>query len=107
MSRLTKLRALRQELLGHLSAVEEMRRGSVIRQFLKVKLKSQREPVLNGPYALYTCKKKGKTLSRRLPDPEEVRRLEEQVENYHIFRRLCAELVEVSEKICDEKDRER
>jgi hypothetical protein len=46
-------------------------------------------------------------LSRRLPDPEEVRRLEEQVENYHIFRRLCAELVEVSEKICDEKDRER
>jgi len=107
MSRLPKLRALRQELLGHISAIEEMRRGSVVRQFLKVKLKGRKEPVLSGPYALYSRKKKGKTEARRLPDPAEVRRLEEQVENYHAFRRLCSRLVEVSEEICDEKDKER
>jgi len=107
MSRLPKFRAIRQEILGDISAIEEMRRGSVVRQFLKVKLKGHKEPVLSGPYALYTCKKKGKTVGRRLPDPDEVRRLEEQVENYHVFRRLCAELVEVSEAICDEKDKDR
>ncbi|MFZ2055658.1 MAG: DUF6788 family protein, partial [Candidatus Aminicenantales bacterium] len=104
---LPQLRQLRQELLGHISAIEEMRRGSVIHQFLKLKLKGQKDPVLAGPYALYTCKKKGKTQGRRLHGTEEIRRLEEQVENYHVFRKLCGELVEVSEQICDEKDRKR
>lgn len=107
MSRLPKLRALRRELLGHISAIEEMRRGSVVRQFLKVELKGRKEPVLSGPYPLYSRKKKGKTEARRLHDPSEVRRLEEQVENYHAFRRLCSRLVEVSEEICDEKEKER
>jgi hypothetical protein len=107
MPKLPQLRQLREELLGHISAIEDMRRGSVIRQFLKLRLKGQKDPVLAGPYALYTCKKKGKTQGRRLHGTEEIRRLEEQVENYHVFRRLCAELVEVSEQICDEKDRER
>ena len=107
MSRLPKLRSLRQELLGHISAIGEMRRGSVVRQFLKVKLKGRKDPVLSGPYALFSRKRKGKTEARRLHDPTEVRRLEEQVENYHTFRRLCAELVEVSEQICDEKDKDR
>jgi hypothetical protein len=107
MPKLPELRQVRQELLGHISAIEEMRRGSVIRQFLKLRLKGQKEPVLAGPYALYTCKKKGKTEGRRLHGTEEIRRLEQQVENYHVFRRLCAELVEVSEQICDKKDRKR
>jgi len=107
MPRLSHLRQVRQELLGHISSIEDMRRGSVVRQFLKLRLKGQKDPVLAGPYALYTCKKKGKTEGRRLHGPEEIRRLEEQVENYHVFRKLCAELVEVSEHICDEKDRER
>lgn len=107
MSRLPKLRALRQELLGHIASIEEMRRGSVVRQFLKVKLKGRKEPVLSGPYALFSRKRAGKTEARRLHDPEEVRRLEEQVENYHAFRRLCTKLVEVSEQICDERDKDR
>jgi hypothetical protein len=61
----------------------------------------------SAPYALYTFKKKGKTVGRRLREPEEVRRLEEQVENYHVFRSLCRELVDLSEQICDEKDKQR
>jgi hypothetical protein len=107
MSQLPKLRKQRQEILGHIVFIEEMRRGSVTRQFLKIKHKGLTEPVLIGPYALYTCKKKGKTLGRRLRDPEEIRRLENQVENYHVFRRLSSELVDVSEQICDEREKER
>jgi len=105
MSQLARLRKLRQELLGHIGSIEEMRRGSVIRQFFKTKRRELNVPVLIGPYALYTFKRKGKTVGRRLREPEEVRRLEEQVENYHVFRRLCRELVDVSEQICDEKNR--
>lgn len=107
MSMLSKLREARQQTLSQIAAIEEMRRGSVIRQFLKVKLKGQRKPILSGPYALLTFKQKGKTVSRRLHDLEEVRRLEHQVENYHTFQHLCRRLVEIAEAICKEKEEKR
>ena len=103
---LQKLREARQGILAQIALIEEMRRGSVIRQFLKIKSKGKRRPTLCGPYALFTFKKKGKTISRRLHDLEEIRRLEEQVENYHIFQKLCRRLVEIGEAICDEKQKE-
>lgn len=107
MSLLPKLRQARQDILAQIALLEEMRRGSVIRQFLKVKLKGKRKPTLTGPYALLTFKQKGKTVSRRLHDLEEIRRLEQQVENYHSFQQLCHRLVEIGEAICQERERGR
>ena len=107
MSMLSKLRGIRQKVLDQVALLEEMRRGSVTRQFLKVKRKGQADPVLSGPYALFTSKKDGRTVGRRLHDLEEVRRLEQQVENYHHFQELCRRLVEIGEAICQEKERER
>ena len=106
MSTLTKLWQMREQILSHIALIEEMRRGSVTRQFLKVKRKRQSEPLFTGPYALFTYKKGGKTVGRRLHNPEEIRRLEHQVENYHAFQRLCRTLVEIGEKICEEKEKE-
>jgi hypothetical protein len=100
-----KLRQARQEVLTHIGLIEEMRRGSVTRQFLKMKLKGQREPALAGPYVLFTCKKNGRTVGRRLRGTEEIRRLEQQVQNFHTFQNLCRRLVEISEKICEEQER--
>lgn len=107
MSMLSRLRQARQEILAQIALLEEMRRGSVIRQFLKIKLKGKKGTVLSGPYALLTFKRQGKTLSRRLHGLEEIRRLEHQVENYHIFQQLCRRLVEIGEAICEEKERGR
>lgn len=107
MSVIRKLRQTRQDILAQIALLEEMRRGSVIRQFLKIKLKGKRNPTLSGPYALLTFKQKGKTVSRRLHDLEEIRRLEGQVENYHIFQQLCRRLVEIGEAICQEKETRR
>jgi len=106
VSKLSRLRKNRLEILDRMASIEEMRRGSVIRQFFKIKHPGMAKPLLRGPYALYTCKKKGKTIGRRLRRPEEIRHLQEQVENYHFFQGLCNELVNVSEQICDEKDKE-
>ncbi len=105
MPRIPKLRQARAALLRDIGSLEEMRRGSVVRQFFRVQQPGSPDPVFVGPYALFTCKKNGRTVSRRLHAPGEVRRLEQQVENYHVFRRLCSRLVELSEAICDEKDR--
>jgi len=107
MSVLSKLKEARQEILAQIAWIEEMRRGSVIRQLLKIRLKGKRKPTLSGPYALFTFKQKGKTVSRRLHDLEEIRRLEQQVENYHTFQQLCRRLVEIGEAICQEKERSR
>ena len=106
MSALSKLRQTRQGILTQIALIEEMRRGSVIRQFLKIRLKGQSKPSLAGPYALLTFKKNGRTVSRRLRDLDEIRRLENQVENYHTFQRLCRQLVEIGEAICEEKEKE-
>ncbi len=106
MSILSKLRQTRQQVLTQISLIEEMRRGSVIRQFLKIRLRGQSQSTLVGPYALFTLKKKGRTVSRRLRDLDEIRRLEQQVDNYHTFQRLCRQLVEVGEAICEEKEKE-
>ena len=106
MSVLSKLKQARQQILTQIALIEEMRRGSVIRQFLKIRLKGRSKPTLVGPYALLTLKKKGRTVSRRLRDPDEIRRLEHQVENYHTFQHLCRELVEIGEALCEERDKE-
>jgi hypothetical protein len=106
MPPLSKLRQKRQEILSLIAPLEEMRRGSVTRQFLKFQRKGEKEPVWTGPYALFTCKRGGRTVGRRLHDLEEVRRLEIQVENYHLFQKLCRQLVEIGEKICEQKRKE-
>ncbi len=100
------LRRRRQQILGQMSLIGGMRRGSVIRQFLRIKLSGKGKPVLSGPYALFSFKRKGRTISRRIRDFEEVRRLEQQMENYHLFQRLCRQLVEIGEAICEERERE-
>jgi hypothetical protein len=106
MSILSKLREARQQILTQIALIEEMRRGSVIRQFLKIRLKGRSKPTHVGPYALLTLKKKGRTVSRRLRDPDEIRRLEQQVENFHAFQRLCRQLVEIGEAVCEEREKE-
>jgi len=102
---LSKLRRNRQEILTLITPLEEMRRGSVTRQFLKFQRKGEKEPVLTGPYALFTCKKGGRTVGRRLHDREEIRRLEIQVENYHLFQKFCRQLVEIGEQICEQQEK--
>ena len=77
-----------------------MRKGSVIEQFLKVKHKGRQEPVLRGPYFLYTRKEKGKTVGKRLKK-DEVQRYRQDVEAYHRFQGLCDEYALISEQIGD------
>ena len=57
--------------------------------------------VQRGPYFLYSRKEKGRTISRRLKDPEEVARCREQIEAFRHFRELTAKLVEIGEQISD------
>ncbi|RMG00944.1 MAG: hypothetical protein D6726_10485, partial [Nitrospirae bacterium] len=72
MTQLERLRARRNEILKEITALEQMRRGSVVEQFVKT-VKADGSIVRRGPYALYSYKEKKKTVSRRVSDPELVK----------------------------------
>ena len=98
---LTQLRKQREELLKEVATLEQMRRGSLCAQVFEATLQNGAK-VVRGPYALYTCKEKGKTISRRLTDPEHLRVYREQIDAFRRFQDLTAELVRIGEKISDE-----
>jgi hypothetical protein len=97
---LTQNRKHRNELLEELAALEQMRRGSLSPQVFEATRKDGTK-VLRGPYMLYTFKEKGKTVSRRVSNPDLVPRYQEQIEAFRRFEALSAELVRVGEKISD------
>jgi len=97
---LTQVRKRRKELVGELAAIEQMRRGSLFPQIFEATRKDGTQ-VRRGPYTLYTCKEKGKTVSRRITDPEQVRRYQEQIDAFRRFEALASELVRIGEKIGD------
>lgn len=97
---LAQVRKRRKELLGELAGLEQMRRGSLMAQSFAATRKDGTK-VLRGPYTLYTRKEKGKTVSRRIKDPEQARYYQEQIDAFRRFEALTSELVRIGERISD------
>jgi hypothetical protein len=100
MNRIEQLKARRRELVAELARLEEVRRGSVVEQFVDAVLKDGRK-VRRGPYVLYSFKEKGKTVSRRVRSREEVAMYRRQIEGFRRLRRVMAELVAIGEELSD------
>lgn len=96
---LKALERRREEIFQALARVGDMRRGSVVAQYLKISVRGKAHPVRCGPYYLFSCKVQGKTRSRRVRGAE-MEKLRQEVDNYHRYQQLNRELIEVSEKIC-------
>ena len=97
---LAHVRKRRKEVLEELVKIEQMRRGSLCSQIVEGTRKDG-STVRRGPYALYTYKEKGKTVSVRVTDPELLPRYQEQIDAFHRFGALAAEMVRIGEKISD------
>jgi hypothetical protein len=97
---LRQVRQRRKELLTELAAIEQMRRGSLVPQVFEA-TREDGTTVRRGPYTLYTFKEKGKTVSRRISDPEQALRYREQIQAFRRFETLSNELVRIGEKISD------
>ncbi len=70
-------------------------------------LEQQRDSILHqphhpghGPNYRLTRKVKGKTMTETFATPAHQRKAEREVDSYHRFRQLSAELLAVKEKIC-------
>jgi len=100
MSRIEQLRARRKEIVEALTSLEQIRRGSVVEQYVDY-VRKDGSVVRRGPYPLYSFKEKGKTISRRLRSDEEVKVCREQIGRFGRFRKLVEELVRIGEEISD------
>jgi hypothetical protein len=101
MKKIQKLEEKRGKIKKGLIEVGDMRRGSVTEQYLPVKHKGKKEPVLCGPYYVFSTKVGGKTVGQRLQIGSELEKVRREVGNFHRFQDLCKDLVEVNERICE------
>lgn len=86
-------------ILRTIASLGAMRKGSVCEQFQY----SRREDgtrLKRGPYLMYTCKKKGKTLGKRL-SKEKASLYRAQIERFRRFQELCREFADGSEQLAD------
>ena len=98
MSQLEAWRARRQEVLAEVAGLERMRRGSVVEQYVDA-VGRDGTWRRRGPYPLYTFKRQGKTVSRRLRSAAEAQRCREEIARFRRFRELVEELVDLGEKL--------
>lgn len=100
-----ELSSHRDALLAQLASMGDLRPGSLVARYRKCGKPSchcagKRERG-HGPSWSLTHAVEGKTLTKIIPAVA-VQRTQEQIAEYRRFRRLVRELVEVSEKVCDE-----
>jgi len=95
----TQLQSRLHQTLQRIAQLKPMRKGSVTEQTVATRAKDG-QPAERGPYPLYTCKKKGRTRSKRIPR-ERVPLYREQIERFRRFQDLIAEYAEISEQLAD------
>ena len=101
---LAALTLRRDRIQQELVSVGDLRPGSLTRRFLqcgKPRCRCQRDGATgHGPYWSLTFKVQGKTVTRSIPKTAAVERTREQIAEHKRFRALAAELVDLSEQLC-------
>lgn len=100
MSTYSEIMQRRRAILDELTGLDSIRRGSVTEQYLTFARRDGRR-TKRGPYALYSLKRKGRTVSRRLR-PDEVGTFREQIAAGRRFQELVHELMELGEALSDQ-----
>jgi hypothetical protein len=101
---LPDLESRRADLLDSLSALGDLRPGSIVGAIRRCGKPSchcaQPDDPGHGPSLRLTHKRKGKTVTEALSTPAAVRKAEREVAEFRKFQAIGHEFVEVNEKIC-------
>lgn len=102
--RIEELEGLKARLISDLLALGDLRRGSIsinYRRCGKTACHCSRDAHPgHGPQYLLVKKENGRSRSLNLKPGRQLRQVEAEVENYRHFRSLVAQVVEISEEIC-------
>jgi hypothetical protein len=101
---LPHLEAKRTDLFRQLATVGDFRRGSISSTSGKCGKPnchcSKPDSGGHGPNFRLTRRVEGKTVTETFPSPAALHKAQQEVTEFHRFQELCAEIIEVSEKIC-------
>jgi len=89
----------RERILEEMRSMHSMKRGSITEQYLKVRHKGKKEPVLRGPYYVFSRKEGGRTVSKRLRSPGELEQTRSDVAAHRRFVELCKEFEVLTERL--------
>ena len=95
----------RKQLLKQLSEITTLRQGSISEQYYS-RTDEAGEVHKQGPYYVLQTWRDGKKKSQRI-GKEEVKRIQPQIDNYHRFKRIVDELIEVTEDMALQQARRR
>ena len=101
---LSQLEAQKSDRLRQLAAIGDLRRGSITSTSGKCGKANchcaKRDDPGHGPNFRLTRRVAGKTITETFDSPVARRKAQQEVDEFHRFQKLCAEIVELSEKIC-------
>jgi hypothetical protein len=101
---LAQLETQRTDLFRQLAGIGDFRRGSVTATSGKCGKPNchcaKRDDPGHGPNFRLTRRVDGKTVTETFPTPAAMRKAQKEVSEFHRFQRLCAQIVEISERIC-------
>lgn len=99
------LRLKRDHLLSELARIGDLRPGSLVERYRQCGKSSchcaAKGARGHGPSYSLTRAVKGKTTTHVIPPGPAVEHTREQIAEYHRFRDLARDLIEVSERLCD------
>jgi hypothetical protein len=104
---LPALETRRTELLHSIANLKDMRPGSVVGAVFRCGKPgchcAQPDDPGHGPILRLTRKVRGKTVTEALPTAAAVRKAEQEIAEFRHYQQLSHELVEVSERVCQER----
>ena len=102
---LQELERRRDGLYEKVKALGDFRRGSISVNYRKCGkpncICAQEGHPGHGPRYLWSTTIKGKSYTRNIQLGAEMKKYEEEISRHHIYVKLCNEILEVSEQICD------
>lgn len=99
MEAMQDLEAKREAVLDQMRSIRSMKRGTINKQYLKVRHKGKKQPVLRGPYHVLSRREGNRTVSERLRNEEEIQRAREDIQTHRCFVSLCREFERLTEQL--------
>lgn len=97
MKAIREIEDKREAVLDQMRTMRRMKRGTINEQYLKVRHKGKKQPVLRGPYHVLSRREGNRTVSERLRNDEELQRARTDVETHKHFVSLCREFERLTE----------